>query len=1077
MLPAPVVIARSEVQSSVQLAPLAEFLAGLTENEHLNKLSDILDRFRTPKSYHRVDIRIVSSSDLPPSPGKEGADVDDYTLMKWSMERGDPIIVDDQPEAGPSGTNVPGDAEGREGMDVDIDPNGQPEIDRETQPSVADGEDLARRTQNEGREESPALSLPEQLFSDGSSPAKDNETPFHSAPHSPEKNAEMRAAEASQSLSGVATAEKEKEEEKGKEKEKEGDQGRKRLSAGMPIPLPPPAAALPMAVHFQFGLPPPVVPAPAEKTTVSAAVTTEPTAQSTEQPAQEATTAETLNETAGSAEPLPTTATVDGQGDKGAAALEPEGPAAETVPAAQAPVPEDVPPLAPDASANTTSAAQPADGDEELNQVLADKDAALVAIVDASRSPSPFTPSHPPPPGGSARFVRELRLDLRTLDSAALFELETWRREVLGLPPMDRIVPDSIWYQQVEPVPPTKKKGRKTNAEREAMRTEEAAKAAENGQAESEGEEEIEPEEEEDDIEVPSDKEEDYVPPAKAKKLGTGRPRGRPRKSETAPEAEQAPGGAVAAASTANGAQPKKRGRPSKSKPAESSSTPMEVEETEHVLDLLGPAALSPSPEPVPVPVKRVKPRRSIVEVVIPSPARSLASPATRSVPRSRKQSLKETAKETPTRARDRKSTAMDETLVSPAPRRSRRSNVAFDLEGSRPPSSSPPAPTRRTRASQAAASSASASPPPAPAAKSTRRTSRAAAELSSASPIRSPSPLPVLRTHGKAAASPTPPPARRTRHSVGVVEPSPAPATRRTRQSQVTVEPTPPPSRKRKAVETASPAPAARRTRHSVAEEAAATPPPSKRQTRSSGPAVLPEPEPSSTRKRRISVSSDHASPAPASKRTRAEPAKRHTAKRSGALPPKSKVTARRSGGAPPAKAATPTPPPAPRANRTSGALPARSSPVRARRSGGALPSKTDSSPAPRARRSGALPPKVASPPAPRAKRSGGALPSKKPVMAKRSGAPPKPAARATRARGDVSSSSPEPSPSARARSTRSETRNERLDYVDLPAPRVKLDMTLKRGRESYGRSVVLKVQADEEEGSDDEWQMFRNL
>ena len=96
---------------------------------------------------------------------------------------------------------------------------------------------------------------------------------------------------------------------------------------------------------------------------------------------------------------------------------------------------------------------------------------------------------------------------------------------------------------------------------------------------------------------------------------------------------------------------------------------------------------------------------------------------------------------------------------------------------------------------------------------------------------------------------------------------------------------------------------------------------------------------------------------------------------------------------------------------------------------------------------------------------------------MAKRSGAPPKPAARATRARGDVSSSSPEPSPSARARSTRSETRNERLDYVDLPAPRVKLDMTLKRGRESYGRSVVLKVQADQEEGSDDEWQMFRNL
>lgn len=74
-------------------------------------------------------------------------------------------------------------------------------------------------------------------------------------------------------------------------------------------------------------------------------------------------------------------------------------------------------------------------------------------------------------------------------------------------------------------------------------------------------------------------------------------------------------------------------------------------------------------------------------------------------------------------------------------------------------------------------------------------------------------------------------------------------------------------------------------------------------------------------------------------------------------------------------------------------------------------------------------------------------------------------------------SESSPEPSPAPRSRAVRSETRNERIDYVDVPAPKVKVDMTLRRGRESYGRSVALKVEADTDEGSDDEWQMFRHL
>ena len=83
-----------------------------------------------------------------------------------------------------------------------------------------------------------------------------------------------------------------------------------------------------------------------------------------------------------------------------------------------------------------------------------------------SRSPTPPTTVKPPPrttsppathtlpPSGPKRRIRELRLDLRTLDPAALFALETWRRELLGLPKLEREHPDSIWYKDATPTPP-----------------------------------------------------------------------------------------------------------------------------------------------------------------------------------------------------------------------------------------------------------------------------------------------------------------------------------------------------------------------------------------------------------------------------------------------------------------------------------------------------------------------------------------------------------------------------------------------------------------------------------------------
>ncbi|WVW83685.1 hypothetical protein I302_105706 [Kwoniella bestiolae CBS 10118] len=72
--------------------------------------------------------------------------------------------------------------------------------------------------------------------------------------------------------------------------------------------------------------------------------------------------------------------------------------------------------------------------------------------LDSNLPPSPI-PNHPLPPIGPKRKVRELRLDLRTLDAAALFALETWRREELGLEKLNMEFPDSVWYKDATPTP------------------------------------------------------------------------------------------------------------------------------------------------------------------------------------------------------------------------------------------------------------------------------------------------------------------------------------------------------------------------------------------------------------------------------------------------------------------------------------------------------------------------------------------------------------------------------------------------------------------------------------------------
>ena len=111
-LPPQAIFTHDETLHAIPLPPLASFLSGLALPEHLVKLNDILNRFRTPRSYHRVDVRLVESSDLPPDlsaqPGpletKTGASGSDTQTasegsnteerrQRWKRERGEPVVL------------------------------------------------------------------------------------------------------------------------------------------------------------------------------------------------------------------------------------------------------------------------------------------------------------------------------------------------------------------------------------------------------------------------------------------------------------------------------------------------------------------------------------------------------------------------------------------------------------------------------------------------------------------------------------------------------------------------------------------------------------------------------------------------------------------------------------------------------------------------------------------------------------------------------------------------------------------------------------------------------------------------
>jgi hypothetical protein len=101
-LPPPMILTHKETLHAIELPPLATFLTSLSIPEHFIKLNDILLRYRTPKSYHRMDVREISSSELPlsspsPEPDAEVESTEENVerRKKRKVEKGEPVILDE----------------------------------------------------------------------------------------------------------------------------------------------------------------------------------------------------------------------------------------------------------------------------------------------------------------------------------------------------------------------------------------------------------------------------------------------------------------------------------------------------------------------------------------------------------------------------------------------------------------------------------------------------------------------------------------------------------------------------------------------------------------------------------------------------------------------------------------------------------------------------------------------------------------------------------------------------------------------------------------------------------------------
>ncbi|WVQ99224.1 hypothetical protein IAU59_006356 [Kwoniella sp. CBS 9459] len=285
-LPPPVVFSHAETLHAIPLPPLASFLVSLHKAEHLIKLNDILDRYRTPKSYHRIDVRLVESSELPPGTPES------FTSKERRGSR-EPVILEEGVDAQayiaercPAATEI-------------LPREGQAEVKEHEDGRAADG------------------AVPIEV---GNVEAEVIEETIDLRPQTP-------------SIDGGSKSKTERQRPAQQPLITEEEEIHDSITVTQPFPTCPPT-------HVRRNPNPNPEPIP-----------------------------------------IPT------------------------------------------------------------------------ATHQTERPPSPPIPAHPLPPIGPTRRVRELRLDLRTLDAAALFALETWRREVLGLEKMDMDLPDSIWYKDATPTP------------------------------------------------------------------------------------------------------------------------------------------------------------------------------------------------------------------------------------------------------------------------------------------------------------------------------------------------------------------------------------------------------------------------------------------------------------------------------------------------------------------------------------------------------------------------------------------------------------------------------------------------
>ncbi|KAL1405440.1 hypothetical protein Q8F55_009071 [Vanrija albida] len=390
----------TEVQSGIALAPLAKWLSGMSSPDHLNKLSDVLERFRTPASYHRIDLRITYSSELPPSPSEP------YASLPDDLEQ--PIEVDTSPapavdaEEGtprPNGDAANGDAPvGEVGDKADVGKTAAPEEGADV--TMADAMDVdATGTSDAAQPDQQPTLAPSSPPGDAQLPVDERASADGNSPQPSTRHDSQPPPEPSE-------------------------------------PLPRPPSAIRALADY-----------PSPRTPATGAVSPGQDLAAASNPPESSTPA---------AVPDPVPATVEAAADDDPA--NPTEPSLE--PSAQASPPNPSSQPAPDITESKITLALIALG--AVGTVPPSKESQDKSNP-TSRAQSPVIPDYPPPPGPTSRCVRELRLDLRTLDPAALFELENWRRKELGLRPLAMSAPDSVWYKvpsDSESPPPKHRRGR-----------------------------------------------------------------------------------------------------------------------------------------------------------------------------------------------------------------------------------------------------------------------------------------------------------------------------------------------------------------------------------------------------------------------------------------------------------------------------------------------------------------------------------------------------------------------------------------------------------------------------------------